>query len=438
MRVLLLGATGTIGARLQTALVAAGHQVVGVVRRAPREAVPGCSWRELDVARLSRADWREQLDGIDAVVNTIGIFREPRGSAGFDTLHHTLPSMLFAACVEAGVPHAVHFSALGADPQAPTEFLRSKGRGDAQVLALPLHALVLRPSLVFAPEGASSQALLALAALPLQPRPAGGRQPVQPVHVDDAVAAVLAWVGSANPTPRPQCIELVGPHPLALRDYLEALRRAMGLGAAPGFDIPSAWVALMARVGDRLRASLLDTPAWTMLSRGSTASPDDTVALLKRPPRPVERFIEPQSAALLRLRARLAGLAPLLRAAVALLWIATAIVSFGLYPREQSFALLARAGVAAPWQPFMLYAAAALDLLLGALSLMPSALVRWRQWVWPAQMVLIVCYSAVIAVRLPEFWLHPYGPMTKNLPLLALLALLTCLDRDAARQNGGR
>jgi hypothetical protein len=33
-------------------------------------------------------------------------------------------------------------------------------------------------------------------------------------------------------------------------------------------------------------------------------------------------------------------------------------------------------------------------------------------------------------VRLPEFWLHPYGPVLKNLPMLAALWLLLELERD--------
>ena len=41
---------------------------------------------------------------------------------------------------------------------------------------------------------------------------------------------------------------------------------------------------------------------------------------------------------------------------------------------------------------------------------------------------MILAYSAVIAVALPEFWLHPFAPMVKNLPLLAGLAVLHELD----------
>ena len=41
---------------------------------------------------------------------------------------------------------------------------------------------------------------------------------------------------------------------------------------------------------------------------------------------------------------------------------------------------------------------------------------------------MILAYTVLITWRLPEFWWHPYGPVLKNLPLLALLLLLARLE----------
>ena len=87
--------------------------------------------------------------------------------------------------------------------------------------------------------------------------------------------------------------------------------------------------------------------------------------------------------------------------------------------------LLERAGVPAALRPLALYGAAALDLALGIASL----LLRRRRWLWLAQIALILGYTAIITIRLPEFWLHPYGPVLKNLPMLAALWLLLELER---------
>jgi hypothetical protein len=86
--------------------------------------------------------------------------------------------------------------------------------------------------------------------------------------------------------------------------------------------------------------------------------------------------------------------------------------------------LLARTGITGALADFALYAAAALDLALGASIL----LLRRRRWLWLAQFALIVAYMVIITIKLPEFWLHPYGPILKNLPLLACITLLYSLE----------
>ena len=112
---------------------------------------------------------------------------------------------------------------------------------------------------------------------------------------------------------------------------------------------------------------------------------------------------------------------------IATVWIATAWVSALVYPAAESYRLLERTGVPAALAPLMLYGAAGLDLLLGVATL---ALPRARRGpLWLAQLALIAFYSLLIAWRLPEFLAHPYGPLTKNLPMLAAIWLLYELEK---------
>jgi hypothetical protein len=110
----------------------------------------------------------------------------------------------------------------------------------------------------------------------------------------------------------------------------------------------------------------------------------------------------------------------LLRYAIAFVWIATAIVSVALYPAALSYQLLERTGVAPAWAPLMLYGAAAVDLLIG----LGIVLLARRRWLWLAQLGLIGFYTVLIAWRMPEFLLHPYGPLLKNVPMMAAIWLL--------------
>jgi uncharacterized protein YbjT (DUF2867 family) len=429
MKILITGASGFIGGRLRSALLSRGHEVVGVARHVPEGAAAG-EWLALDVATSTTADWRRHLRDIDVVVNAVGIFRE-HGAQRFDTLHLRSAHALFHACADAGVRRVLQVSALGADEHAQTAYHRSKKAADDLLLALPLDATVVQPSLVFGVQGESARLFLAWASLPWLPLPAGGRQPLQPIHADDASEALVALAEAHGEPWRGRRIALVGPQPLSLAEYLQSLRAALGLPRTRGLTVPAAWMALAARIGDRLTALPFDRAAWQMLQRGNHAPADATTALLGRAPRDARHFIDPEHAAAHRQAARLAWLLPLLRLSLALVWIVTGIVSLGLYPVQQSYDLLARAGVPTALQPAMLYGAAVFDLLLGASTLWPM---RDRRWLWWTQIGLIAFYTAVITLKLPEFWLHPYGPVLKNLPILAVLALLLALDATGSRR----
>src|SRR5689334_19150669 len=172
-----------------------------------------------DDTRLDAGD----LAGIDVVVNTVGILREAPGRR-FRDLHVDGPRRLFEAAVRAGVNRIVHVSALGADEDAETRYHRSKKAGDDALLQLPIAAVVAQPSLVYGPGGASARLFTQLAAAPLLMLPAGGRQPIQPIHVDDLVQA-LATLATA-PRATTGRVALVGPEPLAFGDFLQRLRAA--------------------------------------------------------------------------------------------------------------------------------------------------------------------------------------------------------------------
>jgi uncharacterized protein YbjT (DUF2867 family) len=424
MRVLVTGASGFIGGALVDALDAAGVEVVPAVRDVARARR---RWPRLDVLAVDFSRdfdvdiWQPRLRGIDAVVNAVGLFREtPQQS--FESVHVRAPQALFAACIAGGVTRVVQLSALGADAQATTAYHRSKKQADEYLLALPLTASVLQPSLVFGADGASTRMLLRLAALPLLPLPAGGSQRVQPVHVDDLVASVLAVLKAPLP---PRRLAVVGPAPISLRDYLQCLRQGLELGRLRVLPLPRPLATFSAGLGSRLRRGLFDRDALSMLERGNCADAAPLIQLLGRAPRACEAFIDAPTRLALRETVLLRPALALLRLSIAALWIGTAIVSFGVFPVEQSYALLARSGVPPALAPLALYGAATLDLALGlGMLLKPTRLASYR-----LQIALILAYTLIITLRLPEFWLHPYAPILKNLPVLAAIWLLLRLER---------
>jgi uncharacterized protein YbjT (DUF2867 family) len=422
--VLLTGASGFIGRKLAGALHATGHQVVCAVRDPASGATPGCARRVAAdfTSDLQAQDWLPRLTGVDAVINAVGILRET-GKQTFEAIHVLAPQALFLACVTADVRRVIQISALGADEQARSRYHLSKRRADDFLSSLPLDWTIVQPSLVYGAGGASARLLTGLASLPWIPVPGDGAQRLQPVHLDDLVAAILellrteyAWNAK---------IALVGPEPVRLRDLLGRLRRAMALGGTRFVRVPLGVVRQAAGLGTLLPGSLLDRDTLDMLIRGNTGDPEPMRRLLGREARAIEEFILPSDAATVRTLARLAWLLPLLRWSIALVWIATGLISIGIYPASESYALLARVGVSGALAPVLLYGAALMDIAFGVATL----LMRRRRLLWLAQAAAIVAYTLIITVRLPEFWLHPFGPLLKNVPLLAAIALLYHLER---------
>jgi uncharacterized protein YbjT (DUF2867 family) len=417
MRVLVAGGSGFIGHALADALVREGHEVIRASRHGELAVdfakVPPAAW------------WRPRLENIDAVVNAVGILRE-QGGQTFDALHAHAPAELFRACAEARVPRIVQVSALGADKSASSRYHLSKKAADDVLRALSVDAAIVQPSLVYGPGGASARLFDTLAACPVLMLPHRGAMQVQPVHLDDVVTGIVALLKA--PMHGVTTIAFAGPRALSLRDYLARLRRALGIGGrAIVLPLPETLFTALAAIAGKLPRSFIDRETARMLLRGNTGDASAFTRLLGREPRDVEDFIPAAQAEASRTRAVLGVWLPVLRFSLAALWIWTAIVSFGLYPVAASMDLLAQVGLHGAVASAALYGAAAMDLALGVLTLCLPA--GHRSWLWAAQLLLIAGYTLLISVFLPGYWLHPYGPISKNLPVAAAIALLWALER---------
>jgi uncharacterized protein YbjT (DUF2867 family) len=419
MVVLLTGASGFIGSHLLAALRAAGHVPIAVARHDVGEVqtIRADFMQDTDVQV-----WTPRLAGVDAVINAVGILRETREQS-FECIHSRTPQALFEACAQAGVQRVVQISALGADA-GKTAYFRSKHVADACLESLPLEWTIMQPSLVYGPGGTSARLFTLLASLPLIGLPGKGQQLVQPIHIDDVCNAIVRSLSAHGAVRR--TIPLVGPHALAYREFLTRLRTQMGLGKPRFISIPLPLMKLGASLAQHLPGSLLDPETLSMLEAGNVADPQSTAELLGRPPRGVDDFVPGESHDSTRRDAQLFWLLPLLRISIACVWLWTAVVSFGLYPVEASYALLERVGVPTSLQPLFLYGAATLDSLLG----LGTLFLRQRKWLWIAQIALILGYTFLISWRLPEFWLHPYGPILKNLPMLAMIYAMYVLEGE--------
>ncbi len=274
--IMVLGGTGFVGTQVCKQLVESGWSVTVPTRSVEQHGAvkthPQVRLLELDVhdsVALTQA-----MAGHSAVVNLVAILHG--NAAAFDRVHVALPQKVLQACMDNRVPELVHVSALGADAQkteqCPSEYLRSKSRGEAVLLAAPDAAsmpnvTVLRPSVIF---GAQDKFLNLFAKLqkifPVMPL-AGARAQFQPVWVDDVATAVVKIVEHTVPA-NPPIIEACGQQVFTLAELVQLSARLSGVRGGLGRPV----IALPNWMG-RLQAFLMELlPGEPMMSRDNLDS----------------------------------------------------------------------------------------------------------------------------------------------------------------------
>lgn len=410
-RILIVSGTGFIGRHLAAALRAAGYEVQVLGRRG------------LDLARADEDEMAARLRSADILVNAAGLVRDQGGNS-MRAVHADGACRLFRACERAGIGRVIHLSALGAAADGATAYQATKGAAEAALAATGLEYCVLRPSVVIGAGGASTMILSALAVLPVVPRIGPGTWRVQPVHVDDLCDLVVRLV--AMPGHLPRRIDVVGPQAMTTDTLTAILRHWLGLPPPRWLlPVPEMLLWMIARLGEKVMDGPLNREVLAMLKDGNIAEAAGMEAALGRAPRPLAQALARHPAGPPeRCHARLFFVRPALRLSLAFLWIATGLLSLGLYPLADSLRLLADLGIHGTLAEAALYGGGALDLMLGLLLLW-----RWRPaWVGVGMLVLMLAYSLLAAGLPAEYWLHPFAPLLKNLPIAAATLAMMALE----------
>jgi len=420
--VLVLGSAGFIAGFVIAALRRDGWTVVRGVRESGAKLA--ADERCCDLSDTMSDDrWRSALDGIDVVVNAAGILRET-ATQRFDRIHHDAPLALAHACVDAGVRRFVQISALGHPDDGA--FIASKHRFDEALLRLPLSAVVLRPSVVYSPRGSygGTSLLRAMAGLPgVMPLPGHGNWQLQPVSAE-CLGALVARAAAAEAI---GMFEVGGPAAMSLDQYQRTWRRWLRVGRGATLRVPTRLVSLAAAFGESCGVGPLGETMWRMLQRGNVTAPDAHQRLQATfgiAPRSLAEVLSTVPSQVQdRWHARLYWLAPTLRAAIALMFMLSAVA--GLATPASTIEAMTAGSLIEGWHPVPLArAAGVMDLLLGAWLLSGRA----TRTAVTCMLLLVLVYSVVFGLALPQSWLEPLGGMAKNLVILPALAVLWVLS----------
>ena len=160
-RILLVGATGMVGAQ--------------VARLVPASALTIVARRTLDVAEGATLvvapveDWPAAIAAAtpDVVISALGTtIRQAGSQAAFRVVDHDLVLVVAHAACDAGARHCITVSSVGASAKAGNFYLRTKGEAEAALGALGFDRLdILRPGLLTGARSGAARPAEALAML---------------------------------------------------------------------------------------------------------------------------------------------------------------------------------------------------------------------------------------------------------------------------------
>lgn len=211
---------------------------------------------------------RAAIRGADIVVNCVGVLYES-GRNSFEAVQAEGAGLAARVAAEEGARRFVQLSAIGADADGESTYARTKAQGEAAVRQAFPDAVILRPSVVFGPDGGIFERFAAMARyIPFVLPIVGAKTRFQPVWVADvAEAASRAAAGGVAPG----VYELGGPNIYTLRGIvqltLRAVRRRRLIVNMP------VWLAyLQASVLERLPVPPLTVDQVTLLQRDNVVS----------------------------------------------------------------------------------------------------------------------------------------------------------------------
>lgn len=169
------------------------------------------------------------FEGKDVVVNLVALsplWRPKGGGERHFEVHRDGTENVVRAAEARGVPKVFQMSGIGADPDAKTAYLRSKGEAEEIVRSSDLEWVIFRPAVIFGEGEEFTPAMKKLAPPYLTPLPGGGETRFQPIWIGDVVPMIADAVEDRSYNGR--AYEIAGPETLTMAEVAELAHEAEG------------------------------------------------------------------------------------------------------------------------------------------------------------------------------------------------------------------
>ncbi len=427
MRILMTGANGFIAREIIAKLAMSGHDMIACVHSHLLKNVPHSRSIKMDFAKaITLEHWLPHLKDIDAVINCVGVFQTTKEKTMWN-IHYETPKALFDACTKMNIKKIIHISALGVD-KVNVLYATSKLTIEEYIQSLDIASTIIRPGLVYGKGSYGGTSLFrGLVGLPfIIPLPGRATQLQQPIHTDD----LTQIVENALTLPGKQLLCAVGSEKLTIKQILLKLRNWLGFKKAYAISIPDSLIHIGAKLGNFIPNSPMSDTGIKMMSVDNIATESQEKTLqdiIHFKPRSFTDGLNGMVSSVQdRWHARLYFLRPLLRLSIGFIWIFSGVISLIPWTLPISIDLMTKAQIPTSLQSLFLYLLSGIDIVLGLATLLNFRLLI----IGSIECALIFVYTLFISFLLPEYWLHPFAPMAKNIPLFTAILIMMALESE--------
>jgi hypothetical protein len=248
----------------------------------------------------------------------------------------------------------------------------------------------------------------------------------RPIHIDDLSETVVRVIESDRFSRR--TLEPVGPDILTLAEIVAKYRRWLGLPPAKRIVLPLPLMVVVARLADMAGGGPMGSTGLRQALAGNAGREASGVfageigfAPLSMDERLARRPAQTQDL----WHARLYFARPLLRVALALMWLGSGVV--GAVAPATSYAVVDVRVIALGLPARTL----AIGFCIVDVAIGLALLGRFRPRLLAAiQLCVVGGYTIGLTLIAPSLWLDPFGALLKNLPILAAICIWAGLEDE--------
>jgi len=381
MNILILGATGFIGNSLFLSLVS--KHTITIASRNPIEGYT--NWKKIDFSKQN--NWKDLINDIDMVINCIGIIE-----GDFDSIQTNAPISLYKECINKNIS-IIHISAIGAEVEKPTsKFLQSKKMTDDYLLHYS-KAKVIYPGIVIGKNGKSAQFLAEISQFPVVPIIKINTIPF--LHITQLTDLIQQIITDFNKYPQQIFV-------FSKLEPLEKILESIKGERIKTITSPISIFKLFFTLFPKISIGIFNKTTFELSQQNLT---EKHQAIFLETSKLLKAHTIKESDEFIKIFALLS---------VSFIWVWSGISS--LISWETSIDLMQNISSNKQLAQIAIFSGSIIDILLGITVLSKKLKIPSLK----IQIVVMLSYMILLSIFAPEFWLHPFGILSKNISLFAL------------------